>query len=111
MEAPGAREAVSGCQGEGNIARWQPLAGFEPDLDVVLDNCRPGSLRSRRPALPISINCNRAPVGCRRGSAGAEGMDDCGRRGDDDARHSQGLTSVPFHIPRLALRVSFSAST
>jgi hypothetical protein len=29
-------------------------------------------------------------------------MGACARRGGDDARHSQGLTKVPRHIPRLA---------
>ena len=33
------------------------------------------------------------------------------RRGGDDARHTQGLTKVPRHIPRLALRASSSAAT
>jgi hypothetical protein len=32
-------------------------------------------------------------------------------RGGDDARHSQGLTKVPRHMPRLAFLASFSAST
>jgi hypothetical protein len=32
-------------------------------------------------------------------------------RAGDDARHSQGLTKVPRHIPRLAFRASFSATT
>jgi hypothetical protein len=35
----------------------------------------------------------------------------CVRRGGDDARHSQGFTKVPRHIPRLAFLASFSAST
>ena len=33
------------------------------------------------------------------------------RRGGEDARHSQGVTKVPRHMPRLALRASFSAAT
>ena len=35
----------------------------------------------------------------------------CVPRGGDDARHTQGFTNLPRHIPRLALRASSSAST
>ena len=35
----------------------------------------------------------------------------CVPRGGDYARHIQGFTKVPRHIPRLAFRASFSAST
>ena len=67
--------------------------------------------QARRPALAQFNQLeNRAPVGCRLVPAGADIMDAWGR-GSDDARHTQGLTNFPRHIPRLALRAWFSAST
>ena len=81
-----------------------------PDLDLVLAICPTGTTDPDVPTCPNPINWKDGSIAYRRVPAGAEGVDARGRSEGAATRHTQGLTEVPRHMPRLAFLASYRAT-